>query len=408
MDKLDVPLEPLPPNLQAPVVLAAMQPPPQLHMQAMALPPQLPPSSSSRNQRHTRQEDWVTCLECADRIKPALPDRWRLPKDDCVKCLKARSRAMSADKTQIDNYVNHAYTRTGQLMLLMSFDPLKKEMRIQGAPILVERILNHDVQGFLRRAVFEPAVADTEEARHVRACSFKKALPLLPRKGLHRMTQDELRSFIGPLVCAYSDREQPGWSDESKRIDCWPEGIPWGNPKHGSWKIGAEVPNSIFRLIIANIYQAAGREDMLKPCPPVCRGACDKCCGVLQYDEEVMPLDESEAAQMDAHLGAHGGMGPHTMVAMSQHAHHQQHHHHLHHHHVQLTEDQQAALAVAAVAAAAAAAPPLPTALQVVPMPVPIAVSLPAAQPPTDSADDQAKRRRLEQDEVFMRWHASS
>ncbi len=164
MDKLDVPLEPLPPNLHHPSVVLppVMQPPPQQLLSHMALPVSLP---LPRNQRHQRQEDWVTCLDCADRPKPQLPDRWRLPKDDCIKCLKARSRALSADKTQIDNYVNHAYSRTGQLMLLMSFDPTKKELRIQGAPILVERILNHDVQGFLRRAVFEPAVADTDEAR---------------------------------------------------------------------------------------------------------------------------------------------------------------------------------------------------------------------------------------------------
>lgn len=365
--------------------------------------------STSRYQRHQRQADWVTCLDCMGKPKPMLPDRWRPMREDCGKCLKARSRAIAADKAQIDVYVNHSYSRTGELMVLLSYEPTRKELHIQGAPVLVERFLNHDVQGFIRRAVMEPAVADSDEARMTRACSFKKPLPLLPRKGLYRMTQDELRTFIGPLVCAYADREQPGWSDESKRIDCWPDGVPWGNPKHGSWKIGAEVPNSIFRLIIANIYQAAGREDMLKPCPPVCRGACDKCCGVMQYDEDVMPLDESEAAQIDAHLVAHGGMGPHTMAAMGQHGHPHQHvHHHMHHHHVQLTEDQQAALAVAAVAAAAASAPPLPTALHSVPVPVPIAVSLPAAQPPADSADDQAKRRRLEQDEVFMRWHASS
>ena len=261
MEKLDVPLDALHPSLQASV--------PSLHPLQPPLPMQLGhpmQTSSARHQRHQRQEDWVTCLDCVDKPKPSLPDRWRPPKDECIKCVKARSRAMSADKTQIDNYVNHAYTRTGQLMVLMTFEPIKKEIKIQGAPILVERFLNHDVQGFLRRSVFEPAISDTDEARHLRACAFKRALPLLPRKGLHRMTQDELRSFIGPLVCAYADREQPGWSDETKRLDCWPESISWGNPKHGSWKVGNESPNTIFRRIITNIYEAAGREDMLKSC----------------------------------------------------------------------------------------------------------------------------------------------
>lgn len=395
MDKLDVPLEPLPPNLHPPVVMAVMQPasqqllPPHMTLPSVSLP--------SRNQRHQRQEDWVTCLDCSDRPKPQLPDRWRLPKDDCIKCLKARSRALSADKTQIDNYVNHAYSRTGQLMLLMSFDPTKKELRIQGAPILVERILNHDVQGFLRRAVFEPAVADTDEARHVRACSFKKALPLLPRKGLHRMTQDELRSFIGPLVCAYADREQPGWSDDTKRIDCWPEGIPWGNPKHGSWKVGNEIPNSIFRRIIANIYHASGREDMLKPAPPICRGACEKCCGVAtSYEDDDLPIDD----EVD--------MGPHA------HAHHQHHMEEYVHAPTQvvhigphpLSQGDQASLAAAAVAAAASAQP-LPTVpvavLQAHPLPGDGSHVLQAHQLQGGHAtlstgldDEHAKRRRLE------------
>lgn len=245
-----MPLEPLPHPLQQTVHMPLQQ----------ALP-----SGNARQQRHQRQEDWVTCLDCADKVKPPLPDRWRSTKDECIKCVKARSRALSADKTQIDNYVNHAYGRTGQLLVLMSYDVTKKELKLQGAPILVQRFLNHDIQGFLHRCVFEPAVADSDESRRMRACSFKKALPLLPRKGLHRMTQDELRSFIGPLVCAYTDREQPGWSDDTKRIDCWPEGLPWGNPKHGSWKVGNESPNSIFRRIITNIYHSAGREDLLQP-----------------------------------------------------------------------------------------------------------------------------------------------
>lgn len=386
----------------------------QLDMQlppGLAVPPVVPPPQqqqqqhhSARYQRHQRQADWVTCLDCINKPKPSLPDRWRPHREDCVKCLKARSRAISADKAQIDIYVNHSYSRTGELMVLLSYEPTRKELKIQGAPVLVERFLNHDVQGFIRRAVMEPAVSDSEEARMSRACSFKKPLPLLPRKGLHRMTQDELRTFIGPLVCAYADREQPGWSDESKKIDCWPDGIPWGNPKHGSWKLGSEVPNSIFRRVIANIYHAAGREDMLKPSPPVCRGACDKCCGVLHYDEDTLPLDEEEmdpshmgphGMEAGAHLAQHGltvtlphSIGPHQLV-------------HLTPTHHQLTEGEQAALAVA-VAAAAAAAPPLPTVLQSVS--VPVTVTIPAAQPGELAEDAQAKRRRLEQDEMFMRW----
>eukprot|EP00047_Mylnosiga_fluctuans_P015465 m.46723 g.46723 ORF g.46723 m.46723 type:complete len:376 (-) comp5936_c0_seq3:108-1235(-) len=327
-------------------------------------PMQAPTPSSHKQQRHTRQEDWVTCLDCVNKPKPALPDRWRPPKDDCIKCVKARSRAMSADKAQIDNYVNHAYSRTGQLLVLMAFEPTKKELKIQGAPIVVERFLNHDVQGFLRRSVFEPAISESDEARHMRQISFRKALPLLPRKGLMRMTQDELRSFIGPLVCAYADREQPGWSDESKKIDCWPEGIPWGNPKHGSWKMGAEVPNAIFRRIIASIYQASGREDMLRPCPPICRGACEKCCaGVAPYDDD-MGMDNPDEVDVP--------MGPH-----------------------QLSEEDQA---LAAVAVAAAAAAPLPT-MQGVVMHHPVA--LPTG-PSHDDDPHSVKRRRLDNEDFSV------
>mgnify|MGYP003349098839 CR=1 FL=1 len=40
-------------------------------------------------------------------------------------------------------------------------------------------------------------MSDSEESRLARACSFKRPLPLLPRKGLYRMTQDELRYLLG-------------------------------------------------------------------------------------------------------------------------------------------------------------------------------------------------------------------
>lgn len=349
----------------------------------------------------------MTCLDCVDKPKPPLPDRWRTIKDDCIKCVKARSRAMSADKSQIDNYVSHAYGRTGQLMVLMSYDVSKKELRLQGAPILVQRFLNHDIQGFLQRCVFDPAVSDSEESRRMRACSFKKALPLLPRKGLHRMTQDELRSFIGPLVCAYADREQPGWSDDTKRIDCWPDGLPWGNPKHGSWKVGNETPNSIFRRIITNIYHAAGREDLLQPTPLQCRGACEKCCagGAAPYDEQ-LPGEEDEEVlhagpQPDGSHLAHAHAYPPPL-------------HSAHGHHMDEMmmgphplDGHQAALA------AVASAPPLPTAIGLLhsshvvhgPAMAPHSHALPAPQPPpaTGSDDDQQAGKRRRVDEWMLR-----
>ena len=111
--------------------------------------------------------------------------------------------------------------------------------------------------------------------------------------------------------------------------------------------------------------------------PPVCRGACEKCCGVSRYDDDALAMDDSVGVDSIGHHHHHPDME--EVVHMGQH---------------QLSEGEQAALAAAAVAAAAAAAP-LPT--------VPVNVGVGVLPGPGED-DHVGKRRRLEHDGEHSAW----